>query len=54
MAKHVSAIAKHGPCGIHRRTFAPLKHTALPPPTAAELAQADEVVSKYEREHAAK
>ena len=51
VARHVAAISKHGPCGIHRRTFAPLKHAALPPPTAAQLAEADEVVSKYEHEH---
>ena len=24
-ASHMTAIAKHGPCAIHRRTFAPLK-----------------------------
>jgi ribonuclease HII len=24
-AAHVAAIAKHGPCAIHRMTFAPLK-----------------------------
>ena len=34
---HVAAIAKHGACAIHRRTFAPLKARALPPPTDAEL-----------------
>lgn len=25
-AAHVSAIRTHGPCPIHRRTFAPVKH----------------------------
>jgi len=24
-AKHLAAIAKHGPCALHRKTFAPLK-----------------------------
>jgi ribonuclease HII len=23
---HMEAIAKHGPCDVHRRTFAPMKH----------------------------
>jgi ribonuclease HII len=23
---HMDAIAKHGPCDVHRRTFAPMKH----------------------------
>ena len=23
---HVEAIRQHGPCAIHRRTFAPIKH----------------------------
>jgi ribonuclease HII len=27
-AKHLAAIAKHGPCPIHRRSFAPLKPKA--------------------------
>ena len=40
-AQHVAAIAKHGACAIHRRTFAPLKARELPPPTAADLAQVD-------------
>ena len=53
-ALHVAAIAKHGPCGIHRRTFAPLKHAALPPPTAAELDEAEAVVRGYERQVAAR
>ena len=25
-AAHMAAIAKHGPCAAHRRTFAPMKH----------------------------
>ena len=50
VTKHVAAISKHGPCAIHRRTFAPLKHSDLAPPTAKELAQADGVVKKYEAE----
>eukprot|EP01051_Picozoa_sp_SAG22_P006157 SAG22_NODE_393_length_11204_cov_5.356686_9_plen_51_part_00 len=28
-ATHIAAITKHGPCEIHRRTFAPLKNMAL-------------------------
>ena len=35
-AKHVAALAKHGACAAHRRSFAPLKTRGLPPPTAAE------------------
>jgi len=27
--KHMAAIRQHGPCPIHRRTFAPLKHMDL-------------------------
>jgi ribonuclease HII len=46
--QHVAAISKHGPCAVHRRTFAPLKSAALPPPTKAELAQAEAVVREYE------
>ena len=23
---HMDAIARHGPCEVHRRTFAPIKH----------------------------
>ena len=23
---HMDAIARHGPCDVHRRTFAPIKH----------------------------
>ena len=23
---HMEAIARHGPCDVHRRTFAPIKH----------------------------
>lgn len=42
---HVSAIAKHGPCAIHRRTFAPLKSRGLPPPSAAELKRVEEIIS---------
>ena len=41
---HVAAIAKHGPCAIHRRTFAPLKSRDLPPPTAAELKRVEGIV----------
>mmetsp|Transcript_19038 Transcript_19038/g.53061 ORF Transcript_19038/g.53061 Transcript_19038/m.53061 type:complete len:154 (+) Transcript_19038:477-938(+) len=29
-AKHMAAIKEHGPCRIHRRTFAPLKHMEFP------------------------
>lgn len=29
-AKHMAAIKELGPCRIHRRTFAPLKHMDLP------------------------
>ena len=28
-AAHISAIARHGPCEIHRMSFAPLKHMQL-------------------------
>ena len=28
-ASHMAAIARHGACAIHRRTFAPLKHMTL-------------------------
>ncbi|OWZ14810.1 Ribonuclease HII [Phytophthora megakarya] len=31
---HVAAIAKHGPCEIHRMTFAPLKPKEAPKPKA--------------------
>ncbi|GMF49199.1 unnamed protein product [Phytophthora fragariaefolia] len=31
---HVAAIAKHGPCAIHRMTFAPLKPKEAPKPKA--------------------
>ena len=30
-AQHMAAIRQHGPCVIHRRTFAPLKTMNLPP-----------------------
>ena len=30
-AQHMAAIRKHGPCAIHRRTFAPLKTMNLAP-----------------------
>jgi ribonuclease HII len=34
---HKAAIAKHGPCDVHRRTFAPLKTWfPLPQPAAAD------------------
>jgi ribonuclease HII len=29
-ARHLAAIAAHGPCPIHRRSFAPLKATQKP------------------------
>jgi ribonuclease HII len=32
-AGHVSAIMKHGPCPIHRKTFAPIKDLVATPPT---------------------
>lgn len=44
VAAHVDAIRKHGPCPIHRRTFAPVKHwfpagdAAAPAATAATAA----------------
>ena len=40
---HVAAIAKHGPCAIHRRTFAPLKTANLEAPTAAELKRVEAI-----------
>ena len=40
---HVAAIAKHGPCAIHRRTFAPLKTANLKAPTAAELKRVEAI-----------
>ena len=48
-AAHVGAIAKHGVCAIHRRTFAPLKARALPPPTKAELKRIEEIGAKLAR-----
>jgi len=42
-ASHVAALAKHGPCAIHRRTFAPLKSQAIQPPSARELERVDEL-----------
>lgn len=44
---HVAAIAKHGPCAIHRRTFAPLKDKGLPPPSAAELASLEALNQRH-------
>ena len=45
-AAHMAAVAKHGPCAIHRRTFAPLKARELPPPTEAERAKAEAIGAK--------
>ena len=42
---HVGAIAKHGACAIHRRTFAPLKTRDLPTPSVEEIAKVDEIAS---------
>lgn len=42
---HVAAISKHGACAIHRRTFAPLKARALPPPSTEELEAVDAIVA---------
>merc|ERR1712031_122971 len=42
-SEHVDAIAKHGPCPIHRRTFAPLKATSYPPATPKELKRVDRI-----------
>lgn len=30
--QHLAALAKHGPCPLHRRSFAPIKPEALPVP----------------------
>jgi ribonuclease HII len=38
VAAHMSAIWKHGPCPIHRRTFAPMKH--MTPKSDASAADA--------------
>ncbi|HWN95258.1 MAG TPA: ribonuclease HII [Methylomirabilota bacterium] len=32
--KHLAALAAHGPCALHRKSFAPIKHEA---PTFAEM-----------------
>ena len=46
--KHLSALAQHGPCPIHRRSFAPVSTPELPlfssPPTDAPLGQNQIVV----------
>ena len=39
----MAAVAKHGPCAIHRRTFAPLKTANLEAPTAAELKRVEAI-----------
>jgi ribonuclease HII len=44
---HVAAISKHGPCAIHRRTFAPLKSRELPPASKAELARVDSIIAEH-------
>lgn len=36
---HMDAVAKHGPCDVHRRTFAPLKTWFPLPAPAAEPAE---------------
>lgn len=37
--EHMAAIAKHGPCEIHRMTFAPLKPKDAPKPKAKAKAK---------------
>jgi len=38
-AMHMARIEEHGPCPIHRRTFAPLKERAYPAATQEEAAR---------------
>ncbi len=40
VAAHMSAIYKHGPCPIHRQTFAPMKHMKPKAKTDAKAAAA--------------
>lgn len=45
-AEHVAAIAKHGACAAHRRSFAPLKTKGLAPPTEAEMMHIEELCAR--------
>lgn len=35
--KHIEALLKHGPCEIHRKTFAPVRNILSPPPQQLRL-----------------
>jgi ribonuclease HII len=37
-ADHLEALKKHGPCPIHRKSFAPVREILCPPPVQGELA----------------
>jgi ribonuclease HII len=37
--KHLAALAQHGPCALHRRSFAPIKPNV---PAVAELFKTEE------------
>lgn len=36
-AAHLEALRKHGPCALHRRSFAPVRELEEPPPEQLEL-----------------
>ena len=44
---HMAAVAKHGPCAIHRRSFAPLKARQLPPASDAELRRVEAIIAGH-------